>query len=911
MSSPSTANGTTTVRPLTQKQSKMATVTTILAACPLWDVIAMLVLLLQLPPTLISVIHGVFAVLTFVPNSANFSFGNLPSLHELMAVDPAGAPSMQTVLLVDAFLMLCFVWLAVPAQNILLELAQVVIAITLGGAAASQGRATSSLIMCLTIIAFSHVTRWNTARQFGFAFLTSTVSGASSTESPEYDGSRHSNRLWLPPGKVRSVLGAHILAQGILKGVRRYISSSKTQSHVRSILKKNDGDSISSTITTPKTISNPPESNSESGLHATGDGRPPGQPPNNVVKEKLMNLKRKNKKYATQVRVQQPLWSLVAKGKLQVAQGYDGTRPNQDSQDAHAVNMSNLGSVEFANTGNRVWLGDIGATEVTLGVSLLHDSEERNSSAKSRGWYIKINGASYPIKAKMIDKLEVMDDVLETWEAKIYGLNPLAPYHCEVLTDFDTTIYETHLVTQSAPSMETITSLPTAVPVLQPSSPVATLRSSIRGIESEAEKSKNQVRSSRKQHKTALERLQSQIDRETAKFSNTGGTDERQRQRAKQLDKSIAKVRAETQEAQERLSQMGDIPTDQRQKYSKARDEAKSRRKKMDARKSAFDRSKRESDKLVTAAKADIDTLIHKRTRFESRQKEYSSKLAEATRRADQAALAKSLRLRKEQEHAAARRQAMNSWEQFQEETERSVNDDAQTHYLAQQGIKQYQDWAEIWNLSPNDTEIPEQQASAVPPGLLGPSNISSNSLPGTRPHSLHVSANGFSPSFIFPPASSAFPNVNSVGFRGNGVKVQHRRRASSSSDLQQHNGSMSNLNSPYANASFQPPAGYDAFSAAKSSALLSNLTNNSTPLFPAGRASTFPKFSSHGLKSTPTPVGEGRRKGSGGSGHSLRGTADSDNGSPKISNGTIGSGLRNGVVSPPSSANWDMDGHR
>jgi hypothetical protein len=925
MPGPSHMNGSANGKPVVQKKSKLASATTILSACPLWDVIAILVILLKLPPAVVSVIHGLFAVMTFVRPSATFSFGNLPSLHELMAVDPAGAPSIQTVLLVDALLMLCFVWLAVPAQNFMLELAQVVIAISLGGAAASQGRATSSLICCLSIITFSHLTNWKTARQFGFNFLSSTLSLNLPSEIPQMDVSSYTNRLHSSPGKARSILGAHILAQGILKGVRRYITSSKTQSDLQSILKKNDGDfTSSSNVSTPRIPSNPPESSSESGLHTTGDGRPPGPPPSNAGKDKLMNIKKKTKKQATQVRVQQPFWAAIASTKVTVKKEYEQSRPNPDAQEAHAVDLSNLGNVDFALSSNRVWVMDIGATDVSLGVSLLHDQGDRDSTdAKAKGWHVKVNGASWhSVKSRMVEKYDVEDDVLELWEARIYGLTPLSSYHCEVLTDSgNDLIYETSLITLSAPSMETVTSIPTSVPALQPSSPVATLRSSIRAIESETEKSKNALRMSRKQHRTTLERLQSQIDREKAKVSNTGGTDERQRQRAKQLDNSITKVKAEHQESQQTLDQLGELPSADRQLYSKAKDEAKTRQKKMDAKNSTFERSKRESDKIVASAKGDIDSLLHKRTRFEARQKEYACKLAEASKKAEQAAQAKSLRITRQLESAAGRRQLLMQWESCDAEVERLIAEDSARHILVQHELKQFEEWVGSYQDSTSNPESPEGPSLALPATVLGPSSAGSNSLPGTRPSSLLVSNTGFSPSFTFPQLSTG---LNQSGFRG--VKG-HRRRASSLeanalSELQHNNGNLSNLHSPYLTTGFTAPPGFGAFSPASSSALLAN----STALAPSQAhsmlsaiSSPFPIFSTNGssfaLKSTPAPVGaekmEGRRKGSGGSGHSLRGNAaGSDNGSPRISNGAIGSGLRNGMVSPPSSAIWEADGH-
>ena len=58
---------------------------TILTSCPLWDVIALLIVLLQLPPTIVSIIHVLFAGLTFVtPATTVTNLTNLPTMQEIL-----------------------------------------------------------------------------------------------------------------------------------------------------------------------------------------------------------------------------------------------------------------------------------------------------------------------------------------------------------------------------------------------------------------------------------------------------------------------------------------------------------------------------------------------------------------------------------------------------------------------------------------------------------------------------------------------------------------------------------------------------------------------------------------------------------------------------------------------------------
>ena len=49
--------------------SSLSILITVLRSCPLYDTIAILIVLLQIPPTFLTIIHLLFATLTFVPPS--------------------------------------------------------------------------------------------------------------------------------------------------------------------------------------------------------------------------------------------------------------------------------------------------------------------------------------------------------------------------------------------------------------------------------------------------------------------------------------------------------------------------------------------------------------------------------------------------------------------------------------------------------------------------------------------------------------------------------------------------------------------------------------------------------------------------------------------------------------------------
>jgi ubiquitination network signaling protein AcrB len=448
-----------------QHKSKLAMATTILTSCPLWDVIAILIVLLQLPPAIVTVVHLLFAMITFVPSSVTTSLSNLPTLQEIL-VGSAGSPSMQTIIMVDLIMLLLFIPLWTPAQNFALDLAQAVIAISLGGAAASRGGTTNSVLCCVVIIMLSHTMRWRTARQIGLNFFWSgLVKYGLQSEGAAPQLSEYSDQLYLPHAWPRCLLGVHILAQGVLRIVRRYLLWRQAQADIPPITKRLDSDltSPSPASGTPRSASLSTVSNSEAGVNASSDGRPPGPPPA-AGKDRSLGGKKK-KKQSQHARMQQPFWAALASTKVTVSKEYEQSQASQDARVAGSVDMRSLGSTEFNNLLNRVWITEIGATDISFGVCLPLNQdndvmeEEGNISKdpESPSWYVRVNGAAWmSVKRVFLDKIIDGEDEYETWDGRIYGLTPLASYHCEFLRESDhSIIYDMTMITQPAPSTET------------------------------------------------------------------------------------------------------------------------------------------------------------------------------------------------------------------------------------------------------------------------------------------------------------------------------------------------------------------------------------------------------------------------------------------------------------------------
>lgn len=459
---------------------------------------------------------------------------------------------------------------------------------------------------------------------------------------------------------------------------------------------------------------------------------------------------------------------------------------------------------------------------------------------------------------------------------------------------------------------------------LEPSSPTTTLRNSIHAAKSELEALKNNQKVTRRQHKTSLTQVQSQKDQHKVKLSNTGGADDRLRQRVKQLENSIAKSNLEQEDVVQSLADLGVVPEEEKKTYDKAKRDSRDRQRRLDQQKSTSAKSKKESDKGVAAVSNELQTLLNKRGKMQGKQKDKSAQLIDVERKKEAAEQAKTLRVQERQSQEAKRRyleaQCAEQERQILQETNNFNNwtHQAQRYEQAFRGIQ------------PDVSAPGTPERNAILPAVTSAPHLSNNvgtaSLPGSRPTSLHVGAQGFNPTFQFPavpvPVGSTFS--------------KHGRKRSSSLETE--------MKKYYGNGAFNLPPGltHSFMPASSSSALLAD----STILAPTSQSgmSPFPVFSPYPLSSAiPAPVGaekESRRKGSTGShgsfsrnGATVNGHGGSENGSPRFgkveedvtsagaehvrhhahhhqANGVIGlHGKSTGLVSPPGSAIWDRKG--
>lgn len=441
--------------------SLLAVPATILTSCPLRDVLAILIILLQLPPTVLTVVQFLFATLTFVPPQAGTPLSALsafPSFTDIFQ-GSGGTPSLFTTIAADASILLVWLVLWVPVQNFFLDLAQAVIAIALGGAAAGKAGTTNGIFICVVIILSNHLLRFRPLRQHIIHFLWSGLARGglefltSPPSTPTYLESFSS-----PHGWPRSLLGIHILAQGVVRIIRRSLSrrdvaqalptGKKTDPEVGNLQRAN---SIS--LHPPADVPNT----------SSTDGRPPGPSPA-LHKDKASSSRRKRKQ-ATHVRSQQPFWAALASTKVTVLKEMESSRAANDADEANAKDANHIGNAVWRSEDDRVWITEVGHSDISFRVSLFNAAdvqEEEDSNVgsgidKSKPFYIRVNGADWSsARIRQSTSLGYQGhEGTSFWVGEIFGLTALSNYFCEFVRTIDNEVFfTTSLITSAGPVAE-------------------------------------------------------------------------------------------------------------------------------------------------------------------------------------------------------------------------------------------------------------------------------------------------------------------------------------------------------------------------------------------------------------------------------------------------------------------------
>ncbi|KAI9817814.1 MAG: hypothetical protein M1827_000933 [Pycnora praestabilis] len=764
---------------------------TILRSCPLGDTIAILIILLQIPPTFLTIVHFLFVTLTFVPPSGT-TIASIPTVADFFA-SSSGTPSLATVAIADVVFLIFWLFLWAPAQNFALDLSQAVIAVSLGGGYSGRNGGSTSAIMCTALITTSHVMRRTGFQQSGLRYVWSPrpLSKSGSVKSipslPDFQDSSNTTYGW-----IRSILAVHILTQGVVRILRRWISR-REMIQPSSPAKKTDPEAlVGAQIQADSSIATDSSSTTTNG--STTDGQATSTSANVRNTKERASSGKKKRKQGNHVRGQQPLWAALASTKIIVLKEYEQSKIKEESAGVEGSDINNLGSAPFDQEEGRIWITYVGSSDVCFHTSYFDSPDEDNldcSNAhvlstpginKAKPFYVRINGANWSstriCKPQFADSAE---ESKEQWTGEIFGLTPLTPYWCEfVRSEDDVVLYSTSITTQPAPTAESckptltdslgdalkLTLLATSVsstPLhqsLRPSSPTTTLKNSILASENNINESRARLKRTRKDHKTTISALKREIDSFNSRLASSGNGDDRQRQRVLQITQLIRQAEDSTAAIAAQIESMGVIPEEDVQDWRDKKEAWEVARRCESRARNGLSDARTEANRQISNIESEKQTVQQKRDRLQGRH----NKLIEQHDRITSAnAQGLDEQERKAAEHAAkeAERQAMQ--QQYIDEInyfQRQIQENQSCSHQAWQQLHQVE--AAYTQQHPSSQPLSSHHSPITPEG----------NLPGTVPSSSILSANHRSPSFVFPTfgvAPSSSLNTQPLNSEGRG----------------------------------------------------------------------------------------------------------------------------------------------
>lgn len=536
---------------------------TILKSCPAYDTIAMLILLLQLPPIFLTLVQALFASLTFMPPSG-LSMASVFSLFDVFQ-GSAGTPSLGTMIAVDALFLGGWFCLWNWAGNFALDLAQVQIAITLGGG--NAGRPGSVNGICIVIVLLLHLVRSRSVRQFFFEHILSNKLLAN----------EHVARIvqYMPreadfgntpqsPSWYRSLFAIHIITQAGIAIIRRNVASSQAASACKVSKRADPEASAGAQINQDISAF---DSGSSATVTAVTDLQVPPTPGFKDGKDRAVSAK-KRRRQANQVRSRQPFWAALASTKVNALREIEISRPSSNSS-IHAGNetLDTLSIEESLVRITHIDYSSIKFEAINLNPEI--EDQEAGLSPRHRSLFVRINGAYWTSTSISTARTAKPGTI---WNGEISGLAPNCTYTCSFIGDDD---QEIAVITVKTPAlldkdqMSSLSSLssPSFRPCQRPSSPSTTIRQSIVTTEAKLSDTKARVSRTRRSHKAALSKVEREVDSFSSRLKSSSD-DTRQRQKLLQAERTMKQNEDATKSISAALDDLSSIPEEEADDYA-------------------------------------------------------------------------------------------------------------------------------------------------------------------------------------------------------------------------------------------------------------------------------------------------------------------------------------------------------
>lgn len=423
---------------------------TVLPSFPLLDTLTLLIVFLQLPSTVLTIIHFLFATQTFIgPNTtlltASTTF-SLPSFTTLLLQGSNGTPSLLTIIFADILVAAVSMFLWPSARSFLIEFAQAVIAISLGAGSSSQnGGSLRNAAVCAGVMGGVKVVQG----RFRLSDAWDTIQPNPAESGVQMMMSRSGH----PTSWIRNAIAIHIVANGCMRATRTWL-----------MRRSEEGDASGAESNSTREGSTNKQKDPEAAV---------GAAPQPLERENSVSGKRKKKNQIQTFKDRQPLWGTIANAIVHVAkqveQSQVSSEANSTAGDAGSSNESLMNGEE-----GRVWITNIGSVEVSFIVDFFgprgEDGRYQTVGSADEGspFFARVNGIVWPQteiyriagRATDVDEDEANKNVSdargsEEWAVDVTGLTGATEYDFEFVRRKGEVFYRTSACT--VPALGTFT----------------------------------------------------------------------------------------------------------------------------------------------------------------------------------------------------------------------------------------------------------------------------------------------------------------------------------------------------------------------------------------------------------------------------------------------------------------------
>ncbi|KAF4121879.1 Chromosome segregation ATPase [Geosmithia morbida] len=628
--------------------------TTVLKALPMQDTLAILIILMHVPAVSLTFIYTIFAFLTFVPPVTTSSGMNINFAEMLDGM--ATTPAPVTLLCMDMLFVLFWLFLWQPLQEVMLDLAKPVIAITLGGGTGSRDGTSRGLTTCFIWVMLHHLLR---GTQSHWARLVRHIPDTWPIPAVLHEPFKLHAQEFEVKGIIawtRSLLAVHILTQGIIRHVKEwYLRREKVNANV-SLSDPEVGKPVSGNATSSSSsaaAAGPADGSSVGDIGLTTPETEPTVPQG----PSSLSASKKKRKQSTQVRLQQPLWAALASTKIVVMKEYELSHTSREQTGSNATDVHNLGNAPFERQPRQVWISYVGSDEVCFSTSFFPEDMMDMDTETARGgegdtmptatknpekpFFVRVNNAfwqptrMFPLEAPVEEMEEEQRGT--RWTGDIYGLRPASKYVVEfVHRRTEEVLFKTSIRTVHEPQREdeagghAATAAATEQPSLRPDSPATTLRTSIAAADARLTEEKNQLKSARKEWKSRINNLKKEIELADNQLASAGNHDEKYRQKVRQQETQKSQAERDTAELADQLKNF-DSGAELAERKKKVERAYAASKKLYDAEKKDFEDHKAKLENEVRARQVEQSNLVSRVNKMRTRINKVETELANIT----------------------------------------------------------------------------------------------------------------------------------------------------------------------------------------------------------------------------------------------------------------------------------------